>query len=57
MKPPIAMRLHLYRQSAKIKGSKDYFVTLDKYLMNDSVTANYEECTVLSINFICAVQE
>lgn len=50
------MGLHLCSWSAKIKGGKDYFATLDKYLMNDSVTANYEEGTALSINCICVVE-
>lgn len=36
---------------------KDYFVTFDKYLRNDSVTVNYEKCTVLSINCIWVVEE
>ena len=51
------MGLYLYIWSTKIKGFKDYFVTFDKYLINDSVTVNYEKCTVLSINCIWVVEE
>ena len=51
------MGLYLGIWSTKIKGFKDYFVTFDKYLRNDSVTVNYEKCTVLSINCIWVVEE
>lgn len=56
-KPPRVMGLYLCRSSTKIKGSKDYFVTLNKYLMSESVTANYKECTMLSPSCIYMVVE
>lgn len=56
-KPPTVMGLYLCIWSTKIKGFKDYSVTFDKYLINDSVTVNYEKCTVLSINCIWVVEE
>ena len=56
-KPPTVMGLYLRIWSTKIKGFKDYSVTFDTYLINDSVTVNYEKCTVLSINCIWVVEE
>lgn len=51
------MGLYLRIWSTNIKGFKDYFVTFDKYLINDLVTVNYEKCAVLSINCIWVLEE